>query len=239
MKPKTHVEWGSSLTAKAYDLLRHEIINCVLEPGQQIVQAQLAQHHGMGLTPIREALQRLAHEGFLQVIPRYGYIVSPITVSDVREIYEVRTILETASVRQAAVNALEKQLNSLYQSAHFTYLYKDRQSYTDFLAQNAEFHRSVALAAGNRRLLDLISRTLDELTRVFHLGLDLRDSAEEMRDEHIALAKALLDRDPERAARIVGGQIARSEQRVLEALVQQPTCVSPDKPILADRRLWR
>jgi DNA-binding FadR family transcriptional regulator len=70
-------------------------------------------------------------------------------------------------------------------------------------------------------LVDLVSRFLDELTRVFHLGLDLRDSAEEMRDEHLALAQALCSRDPDQAEQIVQSQIARSQNRVLEALIRR------------------
>jgi DNA-binding GntR family transcriptional regulator len=90
-----------------------------------------------------------------------------------------------------------------------------------FLARNPHFHRSIAEAAGNQRLVDLVSRLLDELTRAFHLGLDLKDSAEEMRDEHLALAQALCDRDPDRAERIAHSQIARSQTRVLEALIRR------------------
>jgi len=83
---------------------------------------------------------------------------------------------------------------------------------------NADFHRSLGLLAGNQRLADQISKVLDQLTRVFHLGLDLRDSTDEMRDEHLMLAQALSDRDPDRAEQIAQAQISRSQQRVLEAL---------------------
>ena len=212
---------SQSLADKAYDILKNEIITCSLEPGQQIVQSRLAERYRIGLTPIREALRRLAQEGFAQPIPRFGYIVSPITLSDVREIYELRSIIESAVVRLAAVRGLQEQLNEILASANFTYVYKDRESYTDFLARNAAFHRTIAVAARNQRLVDLVSRLLDELTRVFHLGLDLRDSTEEMRHEHLALAQALCDRDPDRAEQIVRSEIATSQNRVMEALTRR------------------
>jgi len=215
------VAMSQSLAGKAYEIVKGEIITCVLEPGQQIVQSQLAERYHIGLTPIREALQRLAQEGFVQPIPRFGYIVSPITLSDVREIYELRSIVESAAARLAAVRGLQEKLHKILASADFTYVYKERQSYTDFLAHNADFHRSIAVAARNQRLVDLVSKLLDELTRVFHLGLDLKDSAEEMRDEHLALAQALCDRDPDRAEQIVQSQIATSQNRVLEALTRR------------------
>ncbi|MCZ7570753.1 MAG: GntR family transcriptional regulator [Ardenticatenaceae bacterium] len=171
------------------------------------------------MTPIREALQRLVREGFVQAIPRFGYTVSLITISGVGEIFELRAILESAAARLAAIKGSEEQLKAIVEAANFTYIYKDRQSYSNFLARNADFHRSIAVAAGNQRLVDAISRVFDELTRVFHLGLDLKDSAEEMADEHRALAAALLDRDPDQAGRTVQSQITRSQQRVLEAIL--------------------
>ncbi len=74
-------------------------------------------------------------------------------------------------------------------------MYKDRQSYTNFLKLNAKFHISIAASTGNQRLAFQVSKTMDELTRVFHLGLDLRDSAEEMRQDHLDLIDALRKRD--------------------------------------------
>lgn len=209
-----------SLSDRAYDVIKREIITCLLRPGEQIVQAQLADRHGIGTTPVREALQRLAQEGFVRPVPRFGYIVTPVTLSDLQEIYELRAILEVAAVHLAAVRATDSQLQQIGQKASFTYVYRDVRSYTAFLEQNADFHRSVASLAGNQRLVDQISRLLDELTRVFHLGLDLRDSAEEMCSEHVALAEALLARDAPRAVEVTRGQISRSQQRVVEGLLR-------------------
>jgi DNA-binding GntR family transcriptional regulator len=210
-----------SLSDKAYDLIKGEILTCSLEPGQQIAQQQLAERYQLGLTPIREALQRLAQEGFMTSIPRFGYVVTPITLSDVHEIFELRAILESAAARLAAQRGTDEQLDEFARAADFTYVHKDPQSYPDFLALNADFHRSLALIAGNGRLADQISRGLDELTRVFHLGLDLRDSAEEMREEHLALAGAICSRDADQAEAVVQSQIQGSRQRVLEALTRR------------------
>jgi len=76
----------------------------------------------------------------------------------------------------------------------------------------------VAQLGGNRRLTEQLERVLDGLTRVFHFGLDLRDSAEEMRSEHVQLVEALMRRDADAAVEITSSQISRSIQRVMEAL---------------------
>jgi DNA-binding GntR family transcriptional regulator len=207
-----------SLADKAYDLIKAEIVTCALEPGRQIAQPQLVERYGVSMTPIREALQRLAQEGFLQPIPRFGYIVSPITLSDVREIYELRFIVEAAAARLAAVKASQEDLQRISQAADFSYIYGDPRSIPDFLARNAAFHRSIAVVAGNQRLVGIVSRLLDEMARIFYLGLDVQDMTEEVRREHAAIARALCDRDPDRAEQIVTAQIERSQERVLEAL---------------------
>jgi DNA-binding GntR family transcriptional regulator len=210
---------ASSLAARAYELVKNDILTCVLEPGQQIAQPQLASRYQVGITPMREALQRLVREGMLQALPRFGYLVREVTVADVAELYEARLIVETATARLATERASTAQLEHITELAGFTYRHKDRASYNEFLAHNAAFHRAVATASGNRRLAEWLSQAFDELTRVFHMELDVRDCAEEMRAEHTALARALAQRDADEAERIVRAQIASSKARVVDSLV--------------------
>jgi DNA-binding GntR family transcriptional regulator len=210
---------AESLTDQVYETLKKDILTCTLQPGQQIAQPQLAEKYQAGTTPVREALHRLAREGLVQPIPRFGYIVTPITLSDVNEIFELRAIVEAASARLAAIRGSQEQLNRIAELADYICVYQDRSSYTDYLAHNTAFHRTIALATGNDRLVETVSKLLDELTRVFHLGLDLRNSAEEMRAEHIALAEALCKHDPAEAERVAQAQIVRSQQRVLEVII--------------------
>ncbi len=210
-----------SLSEKAFDQIKNEIVTCALSPGDLLAQPQLAEKLQIGMTPIREALQRLVREGLVQALPRLGYIVSPITLSDVQEIFELRSILETSAARLAAIRGTDEQLKQLADNANFTYIYHDRTSYSQFLGQNAQFHRSIAVLTGNQRLVESVSKILDELTRVFHLGLDLRDSTQEMCEEHLLLVEALLRHDGERAEQIVDNQISRSQNRVMEALVSR------------------
>ena len=208
----------ASLSDQAYDVLKRAIMTCELEPGLRIAQPQIVEKYNLGVTPAREALKRLEQEGYVQSIPRFGYVISEISIVDIQEIYELRMILETAAVRAAAVRVNDRQLKEIERSATFTYTYRDRNSYFEFLNMNTRFHAQIALLTGNRRLADLIAKLLDDMTRIFHLGLDLRDSAEEMRNEHLALVKALEQHDPDHAENLIREQILRSQQRVVEML---------------------
>ncbi len=209
---------SSSLSDQAYRRIKTEILTCELRPGQQIAQGQLVERYAVGKTPVREALQRLTQEGFVQPIPRFGYLIAPITLSDIHEIYDLRLIIEPAAARLAAIRGSDEQLEQIRQAADKTYVYNERETYLDYLRHNTNFHYSIALAAGNQRLAGWIAKLLDELARVFHMGLDWRDRSEEMRTGHIGLVDALVNHDPGRAEEIITGQINTSREQFLEAL---------------------
>ena len=208
-----------SLTEKAYVLIKKEIITCSLLPGEQISQAQFVEKLGIGLSPVRSALQMLVQEGFLNPIPRFGFFVSIITLPDVQELFELRQVLEVTAARLAVERGSDEMIKEIAKEANFTYIYKNRDSYTEFLDRNENFHRSIAELSGNNRLVEAVMKVFGELKRVFHLGLNLRDSADEMKEEHLELSKALLARDPDQAEAIIRSQVLRSKDRVIEVLV--------------------
>jgi DNA-binding GntR family transcriptional regulator len=208
-----------SLAEQAYQALKDAIITGALKPGELIAERELAHRYQLGKTPIREALQALKQVGLVEAIPRAGYMVSAITTRDVQELFEVRSILETAAAGLAALNASEEVRQRLWKSADFRYTHRDWASYKAFLTANTEFHYTVAQASGNQRLAQIVLRLLEDLERLFHLELDVRDSAAEMQAEHKTLVEALTARDPERARQVMAEQIQKSRDRVMEAIV--------------------
>jgi DNA-binding GntR family transcriptional regulator len=208
----------ATLANKAYEQIKFDIITCAFEPGQQIAQPQLVEKYQIGITPIREALQRLTQEGFLQPIPRFGYVVTAISIPDVYQIYELRAILEPAAANIAAKIATTESLELLIKNADFSYIPGDRQSIIDFVKNNAKFHLSVAMITGNRRLVEAISKLLDEMARIFHLGLNFREMSQEVRAEHLAIATAINNRNPDKAEQTSREEIANSRDRILDVL---------------------
>ncbi len=208
------------LSEQAYQAIKEAVVTCQLGPGQLIVQSELASQYGVGVTPVREALRRLALEGFVISVPRLGYQVSQVTYQDVQEIFEMRLILECSAARLAVERAKPEQIQKIVDSANFTYVFKERDTYMDFLQHNAEFHLAIAGLSENKRLVGQIGKVLDELHRVFHLGLDFRDSAEEMRADHMAVGEALARRDAEAVETLLRKEIDDSRDRISEALKQ-------------------
>ncbi len=227
------------LSERIYQLIKNDIVTCAIEPGEQIAQPDLAERYHVGMTPVREALLQLAQEGFVTPIPRLGYIVTTLTPDDVREIYETRSILEPAATRLAALRGTEEQLREIMQAADFTYNYNDPQSYSKFVIKNRNLHLTIARASGNRHLVQLISHIFDESLRVFHLGLTARDTGQEMRERHLALARAIASRDADLAERLVRDGIDRSRQIATEGMERRDphSVLSPrDDDHLGERR---
>jgi DNA-binding GntR family transcriptional regulator len=210
-----------TLADKAYALIKNDILTCVLEPGEQIGQQQLAERHQLGTTPVREALQRLTQEGYVQSLPRFGYTVSHVTIADVHEIYELRLILEPGAARLAATRATDEQLDAIAQAAESMYAVKDERRVLNLNSHNVGFHRSIAAATGNRRLLDSINSVIDEMTRIFYLGTGMTYNVEEMRDGHLVLIQALRDRDADAAEEIMRRHLVRSTQDIVAALASR------------------
>lgn len=209
------------LSVVAYNKIRRDILSCVFEPGSQVSISFLSEKYKLGKSPINSALQKLMNEGLIQSQHRVGYTISHITIRDVNELFEMRLILEQYSAEFTAKYGSEGDIKHIMDISDFTYVHKDKNSYALFLEKNVEFHRQVILATRNGRLLDVMTKLLDDLNRIFYLGLDIRDSAEEMRIEHRNLALALSERDAEKAKKIAGEQIVRSRNRVIEALSNQ------------------
>jgi GntR family transcriptional regulator, rspAB operon transcriptional repressor len=217
---------GRSLARQAYEALKQDILTCELRPGAQIFEGELATRYGTSKTPVREALNLLGQEGLVQVLPRRGYLVAPVTLRDVQEVFQLRLLLETAAAELAAEHITEEALRQLNALVAVRYTYRDRASYARFLRANRDFHIAVAQASGNQRLAAFVGKLLEDMERILHLGLDLRDSAEEMAAEHGELVDALLKGDAALARKVVTEQLQNSRKRVLEALVGQAGAAS-------------
>ena len=211
----------SPFSEQAYKSIKHDIITCRLKTGEQIAQSQLAERYQIGTTPIREALQRLVQDGFVESIPRFGYVVRPVSLSDIHEIYECRLILEPAVAYLAATRATDEQLREIVRTADFSYTYEDAEDISEAHIYNAEFHRAIAVASNNRRLLDQVSRVLDETTRIFFMGIDLRSNAETMHNGHMRLVEAIRDHNADQAKQAAKQQLEHAKHQVLDALVHR------------------
>lgn len=207
------------LTDRAYERIRHDIIACAIAPGAEISEAQLCAQYKLGKAPVRMALNRLAHDGLVRAIPRRGYMVSPVTVRDIHDVFELRLMLEPPAARMAAGKVEAARLQAFDEVCRAGYQTGDEKSRSRFLDANKAFHVAIAQSTGNTRLAGAIEHLLDEMTRLLHLGLGLRNRSQELQQEHRALVKALARGDGDTAERICRDQIEAARNMVLSAIL--------------------
>jgi DNA-binding GntR family transcriptional regulator len=214
------------LSERAYERIRHDVICCLIPPGTEVSEAQLCAHYKLGKAPVRMALARLAHDGLVRAIPRRGYMVAPVTLKDIQDVFELRLLLEPQAARLAAGRVDAKRLRLLDEICRAGYQPGEAKSTARFLEANKEFHVAIAQAAGNARLAHAIAQLLDEMTRLLHLGLGLRNRTQEMQHEHRALVRALVRGDGTAAEKICQEQIETARNMVLKAILGSETVMN-------------
>lgn len=215
-----------TFATKLYERLKRDIVQCVFKPGEVLHEGELAAKYKVSKTPVRDALNRLQHGGYVKAEPRRGYTVSPITLKDVQDVYQLRLMVEPPAAAIAAERIEEEQLRKLKELAAIKYKFEDPTSYRAFLSANGKFHTEVARASGNERIAELVQRLLEEMERIFHLGLTIKDSSEEMMREHEDLVQTLVAGDSEKAQTLMSEQIMTSRRRVIEALINDSNIVT-------------
>lgn len=201
--------------------LRDEIISCELPPGAEIRENELAQHFGVSKSPIRDALQKLEFEGLVEISPRRGHRVAPISVSDAEDILEMRTILEAAAVRKVAIVATDKQLQSLDD-----FRQANTSGMREFSAYNRRFHHLLCDLSGNERLSASMGRVMENYDRLCSVSLSARTQHTQPMEaalaDHVRIIDALQERNGTAAARLSGRHIGRSRKQVMRELECRP-----------------
>ena len=207
------------LTERAYERLRRDIICCAIQPGAEISESQLAMQYKLGKAAVRVALTKLSHDGLVRAIPRRGYMVMPVTLKDIHDVFELRLMLEPAAARMAAGKVNTQRLKTFDEVCRSGYEPGDAKSTSRFLEANKAFHVTIAQATGNARLAGAIEHLLDEMTRLLHLGLGLRKGSQAMLHDHKTLVKALSRGDGETAERISREQIESARNMLLSSIL--------------------
>lgn len=224
-KPAVAARPGRRLTKepfadKAYRELRARILDNSMPSGEQYTEEELAAMLQMSRTPTREAMLRLAGEGLVEVRPRHGMRVKPVSLVDMREIYEVLTALEsTAAALAAARTDQGASIRNLRIAISDMDTALERDDLKAWAEADARFHTLLVDAAGNSRLSDLVQTYVGQSHRVRMLTLRLRPKPSMSNRDHEAVVDAVEAHDAKRAREI---HYAHREQsgRMLAELLQ-------------------
>ncbi|MCL4800918.1 MAG: GntR family transcriptional regulator [Burkholderiales bacterium] len=197
-----------------YERIRAEIITCALAPGAQVHEQELARRYRVSKSPIRDALLKLHAERLVEVVPRRGYRVRPISLADAAELYDMRLILERACVERVIANASNAEIASLERYRRVP----ARVRLPAWIDYNRRFHVAIASICGNQRLARATIEIIQVFDRLTYTGLaalgDAR-SLERFVAEHGVLIDAIKRRDRRKAVAAIRRHIEGSRRRML------------------------
>ena len=204
---------ASSLADRAYFSIRDLIVSLELAPGALIDERRLVETLGIGRTPVREALRRLAQEQLVEVFPRRGMFVTGVDVRDLARISEVRAALEPAAARLAAERATDDERDRLAD------LSDQIKRGADLMGLDERIHRAVYAAAHN----DLLEKTLGEYyvlaLRIWMIALGRAQDLEDAVEAHRDLVQAIVVGNGKRAADVMRAHVENFEQAMGKVLV--------------------
>lgn len=199
-----------------YRELRRSIIMGHCQPGERFNVEEIASRFNISVTPVRDALQMLSHEGLVTIRPRSGYFVTRITLKQLRDMLELRRVLEIAAVERAALRVTEDQLEAM-RAVHAGYTGDDDLSYDRYTDENRKFHHLLALASGNLELADEVGRIHDRLARF----MVLRRAGKSQEFTHKRIIEALEVNDVETARQALVDDIDTARDAILDTVMQE------------------
>jgi GntR family transcriptional regulator, rspAB operon transcriptional repressor len=211
-------ERATSLREAAYEAIKHRIITCVFRPGEYINELQLSALLKIGRTPVHQALDRLMMEGMVEVIPRKGVIVKPVSLHEVLQIIEVRLINEPYGARLAADHADDSDLAELADVLERTEHWASMRNVENMMLHDREFHLLIARAAKNSVLGELLRSLHERSLRFWFISLNAPTQYQSVQREHNAILTAIRQRDPDRAEKAMRGHIESFRTNVSQFL---------------------
>jgi len=193
---------GRSLSDQAYDRLRDMILKGELEPGQVALEKEIASRLDVSRTPVREALIRLEYDGLIEVLPRRGIRVLSINMNDIRDIFKVLSVLETAAAELLAEQDPETSdpaLETLTSAVDDMQAALETDDLDAWAEADGRFHRVLLEQCGNSRLKRYAFAMWDQASRVRWVTLHLRPKPEGSTRDHRALVEAIRKRDADEA----------------------------------------
>lgn len=187
------------LSGQAYDSLRSAILTGHISLGSQLVVRELSESMDLSPTPIKTALTTLEREGLVVSIPYKGFFVPNYTIKDVLELYSVREAIERKIARLAAMRISRLELHDLENLLELQL----EQAIADTSKVDLQFHRIIAEASDNQRLIDIAQGLHDQLQLFFASIAPSKDRVEASYKEHLKIFEALVSKDPDASEKLI------------------------------------
>ena len=206
-----------------FQTLRQAILRGELEPGERLMEIQLAERLGVSRTPIREAIRKLELEGLVLMIPRRGAIVASITEKDLKDVLEVRRTLEIMAGEIACERITPELLEQLKNTGHEFMVRKDTNDFTSLAEVDVKFHDIIYAATGNQRLISILNNLREQMYRYRLEYLKDTGSHERLNSEHYEIYEGIRNGDKETVKAAIGRHIDNQRDAILAAIRENKT----------------
>jgi len=209
---------SGSLADRAYYAIREQIVSLELPPGSVINERELIGRLGIGRTPVREALRRLAQEKLVEVYPRRGMFVTTVDVRDLARLCEARLPLEVEAARLAAERATEEDLAGLRELLDEL----GRGSHLEWrglMDLDERIHRAVYRAGHNRFLEETLEEYYTLALRIWVLAVHQQGALHAAVLEHRELLESIVAGDGDRASAVMREHVTSFERSMRDALL--------------------
>jgi len=200
------------------ETLREAIVNGTLNPGERLMEIQLAEELGVSRTPVREAIRKLELEGFVIMIPRRGTYVADLSIKDINEVFEIRTALDILAAGLAVERITEDELEQLERLLVEIGKLIEGDDIDKIVEVDSQFHDVLYKASRNDRLVGIINNLREQITRFRSISIQYPGRMKVSIEEHRQLVEAIADRNTELAQQIAREHMENSEQTLLQEL---------------------
>lgn len=204
-----------------FETLRDAIINQTLEPGERLMEIQMAEEMGVSRTPVREAIRKLELEGLVIMVPRKGAYVAGISVRDIHEVFEVRTSLEGLAASLAAQRITPEELDEMERNLFLEAGELEGNNLSSIIEIDTSFHDLLYKAAKNQKLFQMVSNLQEQLQRFRSASLALPGRSKTALDEHRKILEALAMGDSKHAQKLAMEHIESAETAMMAAIESQ------------------
>ena len=200
------------------ETLRDAVRRGVLQPGERLMEIQLAEELGVSRTPVREAIRKLEMEGYVIMMPRRGTYVADLSIRDVNEVFEIRTSLESLASGLAAERITEDELEKLQRLLVEIGAHIKNGDMESIVRTDTEFHDLLYQASRNKRLVGIISNLREQLTRIRTTSMSYPGRLKATLEEHRNIVEAIAQGDEKAARKAAEHHMEKSEQTLLASM---------------------
>lgn len=210
----------NSMYLEAYEGIKDAIINLHLSPGEFLSENNLAKALDMSRTPVREALKKLANEGLVQIIPGKGVSVAPVSIKDLKEIYEIRKSLECLALNTSLNRITAEELDELenkWMNLIGSLKNNDDADWSQISRYDNQFHSMIVNKCDNDRLKAFVKILKQQILRYQVMAAKALGDAEETANQHLKIIELMKKRDLESLKVLLEEHFDSSEQSIINS----------------------